>query len=193
MGFEPARRMRRLPPQFFAGLVARANARAAAGRPVINLGQGNPDLPTPRYIVEALLAAGPDPRFHRYIGFRGLDTLKQAAAGWYRRRFGVELDPVREVAILIGTKVGLQEIALTLLNPGDRAVVPDPGYPDYWSGIALAGGELTPWRLEAARGFVPDLAALPAGARLVFVNSPQNPTGRLLPPAFYHGLIDRAR
>ncbi|MFO7171780.1 MAG: aminotransferase class I/II-fold pyridoxal phosphate-dependent enzyme [Bacillota bacterium] len=186
MPFRPSSRLQALPSHFFARIVRTAREMAAAGHDVINLGQGNPDLPTPPHIVERLVAAARDPRTHGYSPFDGLPELKEAIAAWYRRRFGVEVDPHREVAILIGAKVGLQEISLCLLEPGDVALVPDPGYPDYWSGIALAGARLHPLPLRPENGFVPDFAEVPPAVaekvRLVFLNSPANPTGAVYPP-----------
>ncbi|MCL6636673.1 MAG: pyridoxal phosphate-dependent aminotransferase [Alicyclobacillus sp.] len=176
-----AQRMDRLPKQFFAHLVQRVNERIAQGRDVINLGQGNPDLPTPPHIVEALRTAALDPRTHRYPPFTGLPALKEAAAAFYAREYGVELDPEREVAVLFGGKTGLVEISEIYLNPGDVALVPDPGYPDYWSGVALAGGTLATYPLTAAHQFLPDFAGISESvwerAKLLFLNYPNNPTG----------------
>lgn len=190
---EPARRIGRLPQQFFADLVELAEERAAQGRPVINLGQGNPDQPTPPHIVDALKTASEDARLHRYIAFSGLDELKTALTDWYRIRHQVTLNPQTEVAILIGSKVGLGEISLAVLNPGDRVLVSDPGYPDYRSGIALAGGELKPLPLRAENGFAPDPDDFDKSARLAFLNFPNNPTGRLISPETLQVLVDRAR
>jgi aminotransferase len=191
--FTPADRLRALPNQFFAGLVAATEARIRAGHDVINLGQGNPVDPTPPHIVQALQDAAADPRYHRYISFRGLHRLKEQAARWWEDRHGVVLDPDREIAILIGVKVGLAEVALATLNPGDVAAVPDPGYPDYWSGIALAGARRISLRLPAARGFRPAWEELPATVRLVFLNYPHNPTGQVGEPALFAEAVEFAR
>ncbi|MDA8192841.1 MAG: aminotransferase class I/II-fold pyridoxal phosphate-dependent enzyme [Thermaerobacter sp.] len=192
MIIQPAERITGLPEQMFARLVQQVEARRHQGLDVINLGQGNPDQPTPDRIVRALQAAAENPRYHRYIPFSGLAELKQAVAAWYQARHGVTLDPDREVAILIGSKIGLQELALCLLNPGDVALVPDPGYPDYWSGIRLAQGTMLPLRLKADMNFLPDLDEWHPQARLAFVNYPNNPTGRLAPPGFYDDAIRQA-
>lgn len=192
MTVQAARRIARLPDQMFARLVQQVEARRRQGIEVINLGQGNPDQPTPAHIVTALQSAANDPRLHRYISFKGLDTLKRTVGQWYQAKHGVILDPEREIAILIGSKIGLQEISLCLLNPGDVAMVPDPGYPDYWSGIQLAGGKMVPWRLHPDNNFLPDLSEWHADARLAFVNYPNNPTGRIAPEAFYTDLIRQA-
>lgn len=190
-----ADRMNRLPKQFFASLVARVNARAQAGHDVINLGQGNPDLPTPPHIVEALRHAALDSRTHKYPPFRGLPQLKQAVADFYNRTYQVSIDPETEVAVLFGGKAGLVELSEIYLNPGDLALVPDPGYPDYWSGIALAGGKTLTFPLLAENGFLPNLDDIPTDAwdeaKLMFINYPNNPTGAVANPAFYEKLVER--
>lgn len=190
---KPANRLERLPNQLFAGLMQQVEKKRQQGIDVINLGQGNPDQPTPDHIVEALREAAGNPQYQRYISFRGLTSLKEAVAEWYWTRHQVRLDPSREIAILIGSKIGLEELSLALVNPGDQVLAPDPGYPDYLSGIALAGGEMVPWALEAANQFLPALDIdWPERTRLAFVNYPNNPTGRLAPAAFYDALIARA-
>lgn len=178
MALQLANRISRLPPQFFAALVAEAASRQRAGQSIINLGQGNPVDPTPPAIVEALAAAAADPRHHQYGSFRGLDAFKAAGSRWWRRRYGVELDPEREIAVVIGVKVALAELTLLTANEGDGVLVPDPGYPDYDAGIALAGARRLPYVLGRDRGYQPDFDALPT-ARLMFLNYPHNPTGAL--------------
>ncbi len=194
---EPARRLQTLPEQFFAALVAKANARAAMGRDIINLGQGNPDLPTPPHIVDAMQKAAEKPLYHKYSPFRGYAFLKEAVARRYREDYGVELDPEKEVAILFGGKVGLVEISPCLLNPGDVCLVPDPGYPDYWSGVALAQGEMAFMPLTAENRFLPDYAALDPEtlrkAKLMFLNYPNNPTAAVATPEFYRETVAFAR
>ncbi len=189
---QPAYRMARLPAQFFSGLAALAQDLAAQGRTVINLGQGNPDQPTPPHIIRAMHKAVDNPRYQRYIPFTGLPELKQAVARWYQERHGVALDWENDVAILVGSKIGLQEISLALLNPGDKALVPDPGYPDYLSGIRLAGAQAVPWALNTESGLA-DVEALNASIRLAFLNYPGNPTGKLAPASFFDALIARAQ
>jgi aminotransferase len=190
--FVPARRMARLPEQFFADLVARTEARKAAGHDVINLGQGNPIDPTPDHIVSRLAEAARDPRYHRYIPFNGLAALKEAGARWWETHHGVHLDPEREVAVVIGVKVALVELALITVNPGDVAVVPDPGYPDYWSGIALAGGRRVGLPVVVGDDSTPDFTEAPPDARLVYLNFPHNPTGRMAGPADFRRAVDYA-
>lgn len=189
---KPADRITRLPTQLFSRLISLVDETRNQGIDVINLGQGNPDQPTPEHIVQALKDSSMDPRFHRYISFAGLPELKQAVADWYKRRHGVIVDPGREVAILIGSKIGLEEISLCLLDPGDVAIAPDPGYPDYLSGIHLAGATLHPLPLQATLNFLPDLGDWHPKAKLAFVNYPNNPTGRIAPASFYDELIQTA-
>jgi aminotransferase len=190
---EPAERMKRLPTQFFASLVERVNRRIAAGHDVINLGQGNPDLPTPPHIVAKLQEAATNPSFHRYPPFSGFPFLKEAIARRYREDYGVTLDPETEVAILFGGKTGLVEISQCLLNPGDVCLVPDPGYPDYWSGVALSGADMVMMPLRASNGFLPDYTELSPNdvnrAKLMFVNYPNNPTSVCAPADFYEETI----
>ncbi|GIQ65724.1 transaminase MtnE [Paenibacillus cisolokensis] len=194
--FEPAGRIKGLPKQFFAALVGKANAQAAKGRDVINLGQGNPDQPTPAHIVAKLKEAADNPLYHRYPPFSGYRFLKEAIAFRYKEDYNVELDPDTEVAILFGGKTGLIEISQCLLDPGDICLVPDPGYPDYWSGVALAGAEMRFMPLRKENGFLPDYAAVPAAdanrAKLMFLNYPNNPTGAIADPAFYADTVEFA-
>jgi aminotransferase len=189
----PANRIQMLPEQFFAKLVAKANARAATGRDVINLGQGNPDQPTPAAIVESLKQAAENPLYHKYPPFRGFPFLKQAVAQRYKEDYGVDLNPDKEVAILFGGKTGLVELSQCLLNPGDVCLVPDPGYPDYWSGVALAGAEMAYMPLKADNHFLPDYDALSAEqlnlAKLMFLNYPNNPTAATATPEFYKDTV----
>lgn len=192
----PANRMTGLPAQFFAGLVRKANAQTAKGRDVINLGQGNPDRPTPEHIVTALQEAAPNPLYHRYPPFSGYPFLKQAVAQRYKEDYGVDLDPEKEVAILFGGKTGLIEISQCLLNPGDTCLVPDPGYPDYWSGVALAGGHMEYMPLTADNAFLPDYDRVKPDiadkAKLMFINYPNNPTGATADGAFYKKTVEFA-
>jgi aminotransferase len=193
---EPAARLKELPTQFFAGLSARAAARIAEGRDVINLGQGNPDRPTPQPIVERLREAAGNPLYHKYSPFSGFRFLKEAVAKRYEEDYGVKLDPETEVAILFGAKTGLVEISQCLLNPGDACLVPDPGYPDYWSGIALAGARMVFMPLSGDNGFLPDYGALKPedlrSARLMFINYPNNPTGAVADASFYAETVEFA-
>lgn len=193
---EPAQRMKGLPTQFFAALVGKANAQIAKGRDVINLGQGNPDRPTPAHIVAKLQEAAPNPQYHKYPPFSGYAFLKEAIAQRYKEDYGVDLDPGSEVAILFGGKTGLVEISQCLLNPGDVCLVPDPGYPDYWSGVALAGAEMRFMPLTEGNGYLPDFDAVDKDtarrAKLMFMNYPNNPTGAVADSAFYAKAVEFA-
>ncbi|GAB7386722.1 pyridoxal phosphate-dependent aminotransferase [Bacillaceae bacterium] len=190
---EPSAQMKRLPVQFFSTLVGKANRFIEEGYDVINLGQGNPDLPTPPHIVRSLQRAAENPLHHRYSPFSGRRELKEAVCRWYRQEHGVELDPDAEVAILFGAKTGLVEISQTLLDPGDIALVPDPGYPDYWSGIAIAGAEMVPMPLVRENDFLPDFSRITPEqrkrAKLMFLNYPGNPTGACASAAFFDEAI----
>lgn len=197
MKFEESKVLQQLPKQFFASLVAKVNAKVASGADVINLGQGNPDQPTPDFIVKAMQEATADPASHKYSQFRGMPNLKQAAADFYKREYGVELDPEKEVAILGGSKIGLVELPFALLNPGDTMLLPDPGYPDYLSGVALAQVKLALMHLSADNHYLPDYQKLdPATvdqAKLMYLNYPNNPTGAIATPDFYKQTVAFAK
>jgi LL-diaminopimelate aminotransferase len=173
-----ARRIETLPPYLFAEIDRRIAERRAAGVDVISFGVGDPDAPTPPHVVAAAQEAAADPETHRYPSYFGMPEFRRAVAGWYRRRFGVELDPDAEVLPLIGSKEGIAHLAVAFVDPGDAALVPDPGYPVYEVSTLLAGGRPAPVRLEAERGFLPDwdAARVPPGAKLVWLNYPSNPT-----------------
>ncbi len=192
MAFQPADRVSRLPAQFFAALVAEAAARQQAGQRIINLGQGNPVDPTPPAIVAGLARAAAQPEYQRYGSFRGLLALKEAASRWWHRRYGVVLDPAREVAVVIGVKVALAELSLLAANEGDTVLVPDPGYPDYDAGIALAGARRVTYPLTRQAGYQPDFAHMP-DARLLFLNYPHNPTGALATAETLRGAAEWTR
>ncbi|WP_062108072.1 pyridoxal phosphate-dependent aminotransferase [Bacillus niameyensis] len=194
---ELSNKMKKLPKQFFASLVQKVGAAVAEGRDVINLGQGNPDQPTPPHIVKALQQSAENPLSHKYSLFRGLPEFKQAAADFYKREYNVDLDPETEVAILFGTKVGLVELPMAMLNPGDLMLLPDPGYPDYLSGIALAEVQFETMPLKPENGFLPDYDALPdevkERAKLLYINYPNNPTGAVADSAFFEKTVAFAK
>ncbi|GAA4717159.1 pyridoxal phosphate-dependent aminotransferase [Brevibacillus fulvus] len=197
MRIQHASMVDRLPTQFFSTMVAKVNKVIAAGHDVINLGQGNPDLPTPPHIVEELQKQAANPLHHKYPPFQGHRELKAAIAHWYKQEFDVDLDPDEEVAILFGSKTGLVEICQVLLNPGDVALVPDPGYPDYWSGIAVADAKMVLMPLRAGNRFLPDYGELSPEdvdkAKLMFLNYPNNPTAVNAPVEFFEETIRFAR
>lgn len=195
--FEQSETLKRLPKQFFAGLVQKVQYMVNQGHDVINLGQGNPDLPTPQHIVEELKVAVDNPQYHKYSPFRGQDFFKEAIATFYKREFDVDIDPSTEVAILFGTKTGLVEISQCLLNPGDVALMPDPGYPDYMSGIALANAKPVFMPLREENDFLPDYKALQKDqldqAKLMFLNYPNNPTAATASEEFFDETIAIAK
>jgi L-glutamine---4-(methylsulfanyl)-2-oxobutanoate aminotransferase len=190
-------KLKKLPDQFFASLVNKVNKAVNEGRDVINLGQGNPDQPTPAHIVKALQAAAEDPQTHKYSPFRGISELKEAAADYYRTQYGVTVDPQTEVAILFGTKTGLVELPMCLLNEGDLMLLPDPGYPDYLSGAVLANVDYKTFPLKAENNFLPDYKAIPAeqkeAAKLLYLNYPNNPTGATADYAFFEETVKFAK
>jgi LL-diaminopimelate aminotransferase len=173
-----ADRISSLPPYMFAELDRKIEAKRAEGVDVISLGIGDPDQPTPRHIVEALQEAAEDPATHQYPSYWGLPALRKAIAAWYGTRFGVDLDPDTEVLPLIGSKEGIAHLAWAFIDPGDEALVPDPGYPVYAASVALAGGTAVSLPVRPERGFLPDLAdvRVTAGTRMLWLNYPSNPT-----------------
>ncbi|WP_195570862.1 pyridoxal phosphate-dependent aminotransferase [Paenibacillus sp. 1001270B_150601_E10] len=197
LNITPADRMNDLPTQFFAQLVKKCNARIAEGHDVINLGQGNPDLPTPPHIVASMQAAAANPQYHKYSPFTGYRFLKEAIAHRYKEDYNVDLDPDSEVAILFGGKTGLVELSQILLNPGDVCLVPDPGYPDYWSGVVLSGAEMVMMPLTEANHYLPKYEELKEEelrrAKLMFLNYPNNPTAATADSSFYEKTVQFAR
>ncbi|ALS77550.1 LL-diaminopimelate aminotransferase [Planococcus kocurii] len=190
-------RLQNLPTQFFASLVAKTSKAVAEGRDVINLGQGNPDQPTPDHIIKALQTAAADPKTHKYSPFRGISELRQAAANFYKREYGVDIDPDLEVAILAGTKIGLVELPLALLNPQDLLLLPDPGYPDNFSGAPLANIDYELMHLHPENGYLPDFNDLSetvcSRAKLMYLNYPNNPTGAVANKEFFDDTVAFAK
>jgi aminotransferase len=188
-------RLDRLPEQYFVRLLARvAEAAAREGRPVVDLGRGNPDTGPPPHVVEALARAAARPDAHGYSPFRGLPALKEAIAARYRDVYGVQVDPATEVAVLAGTKTALAEVTLATAERGQKVLLPDPGYPDYPSGVALAGAEVHRLALDPAAGFAPDFAHAPgAGVAIAFLNYPSNPCAACAPDGAFEAAVAYAR
>ncbi|MCX6669472.1 MAG: aminotransferase class I/II-fold pyridoxal phosphate-dependent enzyme, partial [Methanothrix sp.] len=192
-----ADRIKHLPPYLFAAIDKAKQEARARGVDVIDLSVGDPDLPTPGHIVEALSRAAKDPSNHQYPSYEGKLAFRKAVADWYHQTFGVSLDPQREVLTLIGSKEGIAHAPMAFINPGDAALVPDPAYPVYRTATAFAGGEPVIMPLLRENRFLPDLEAIdPAAAKkakLLFLNYPNNPIGALADKAFFRKLIDFAR
>lgn len=193
----PARRLEQIPPYPFAELEARRDALKAQGVDVIDLGIGDPDLPTPPHVVEALAEAARDPATHRYPAYAGAPEFRRAVAEWFAERFGVALDPAREVLALIGSKEGIAHAIWAFVDPGDVVLVPDPAYPVYRVQTLLAGGTPYVLPLRPERGFLPDLAAVPEEvarrAKLLWLNYPNNPTGATVDLGFFEEVVAFAR
>ena len=194
---DPSRRLEAIPPYMFAELERRVREKRDAGIDVISLGIGDPDQPTYPHIVEAMQAAVADPANQNYPSNRGRQEFRQAFTGFYRGRFGVEIDPESEVIPAIGAKECIYNLCFAFLDPGDAALAADPGYPVYTGGPTLAGAEPILMPLLPELGFVPDLEAIPAQAleraRLLFINYPNNPTGAVVPEGFFERVIELAR
>jgi aminotransferase len=188
----PPARLGALPEQFFTTiLAAAARARAQPGAPFIDLGRGNPDLPPPPHAIEALREAAlhtETPVVHGYPPFQGHQELRQAIADRYAADHGVRLDPEREVAVIPGTKTGIMLACLATAEPGDPILLPDPGYPDYLSGAALAGAPVLALRLDPTAHFQPDFETAPSAA-LAVLNYPSNPTAALERPGTFEAAV----
>ena len=196
-GYTQSQRLQGLPPYLFAELDRTKQEQVKKGVDVISFGIGDPDLPTPPHIIQALSAAAADPKNHQYPSYEGMLTFRKAAADWYRTRFGVSLDPATEVLTLIGSKEGIGHLPLAFVNPGDVVLVPDPAYPVYQAGTLFAGGETYCMPLTPARDFLPDLGAIPAEvakrAKILWLNYPNNPTGAVAPREFLAEAVAFAR
>jgi LL-diaminopimelate aminotransferase len=194
---ELAKRIEKLPPYLFAEISKKIAEKRAQGVDVISFGIGDPDLPTPDYILDSMIEASRDPANHRYPESEGLPELHEAIARWYDRRFGVELNPATEVLPLIGSKEGIGHIALCFIDAGDVALVPDPGYPVYGVGTLLAGGELYFLPLTEENEFLPDLDAVPDDvarrAKVLWLNYPNNPTGAVADMEFFERAVAFAK
>ncbi len=192
-----ARRITDLPPYPFAALGRVVAQLTATGMDVIRLDIGSPDLPPNQAILEALQQSALRPDRHGYGGYFGTKEFRQAVATYYRERFHVEVNPDTEVVPLIGSKEGIANIATAWLDPGDVALVPDPGYPTYSMGPVMAGAEYHSMPLLEKNGFLPDLSAVPTEvlgkARLMWLNYPNNPTGAIATDEFLRESIEFCR
>ncbi len=188
-----ARRLDKIPPYLFVEINRKIAEKKASGVDIISFAIGDPDLPTPEHIVKKLISAAQDPVNHRYPETFGLPELCQAIAGWYQQRFNVSLDWEKEVLPLIGSKEGIGHMSFCLLDPGDIALVPDPGYPVYSVSSLLAGAEVHYMTLREENGFLPDLDAIPGKilkkARVLWICYPNNPTGAVAGPEFFEKVV----
>ena len=190
-------RLKALPPYLFAEIDRKKKAAIAAGRPVINLGVGDPDTPTPRFIIEAMQRAVEDPATHQYALDRGDARFRETIARWFQKRFGVRLDPATEILPAQGSKETLSHLPLAVMDPGDVGLSPDPGYPVYNSSIQFAGGTVVRFPITADRHYLPDLAAFDpkalGRAKIIYLNYPNNPTAAAAPLGFYEEAVAWAR
>ncbi|HWQ69131.1 MAG TPA: LL-diaminopimelate aminotransferase [Patescibacteria group bacterium] len=195
--FSVAQRLSKLPPYLFAEIDRLKQDAIRRGMDIINLGVGDPDLPTPSHIIARMQQASADSRNHQYPSYEGMLSFRQAVADWYSKRFGVTLDPQTEVLSLIGSKEGIGHIPLAFIDPGDVVLVPDPGYPVYQAGTVFADGIPYFMPLTRERSFLPDLEAIPSEvlkkARIMFLNYPNNPTAAVASGAFFAEAVAFAR
>lgn len=197
MPFKYADRLEVLPQYLFAELDRIKSEQIAKGKNIIDLGVGDPDLPTTPEIVDALRSAAQDPANHIYPSYSGMDRFREVAAEWFYGRFGVRLDHKKEVLSLIGSKEGIAHFPLAFVNPGDVVLYTEPGYPVYFASTVFAGGTPYALPLTEENHFLPQLDRIPAEilkkAKLLFINYPNNPTSSTADGAFFKNVIDFAR
>lgn len=193
---EKAERLEKLPPYLFKEIDRKKEEVIAKGVDIIDLGVGDPDLPTPDLIIDVMRRAAGDPANHRYPSYSGMDDFKFAVADWYKDRFGIELDPGKEVLSLMGSKDGIAHLPLAFINRGDISLVPSPAYPVYNIATMFAGGESFFLPLRSENNFLPDLDSIPheiAGrAKLLFINYPNNPTAAVADIDFFNRVVEFA-
>jgi LL-diaminopimelate aminotransferase len=197
MRIEKAKRIEQIPPYLFAEIDKKRQEMRQKGVDLIDLGIGDPDLPTPKLIIERLKTAAENPKNHRYPSYEGMLEFRTAVAQWYERRFGVKLDPKTEVLSLIGSKEGIAHIPLAFVNPGDYVLVPTPGYPVYRVSTLFAGGIPYFLPLRKENGFLPKFSEIPKEvaekAKLLFINYPNNPTSAIAERSFFEEVVAFAR
>ena len=195
--FKLSKKLQTLPPYLFLEIDKAKRQARAQGRDIIDLGIGDPDQPTPKHIIEALYQAAQDTANHRYALDQGLPVLRRSIAGWYKRRFNIDLDPDTEILPLIGSKEGIAHFPLAFLNQGDYSLVPDPCYPPYKGGTILAGGKPYLLPLLESNAFLPDLKKIPPGIRrrskIMYINYPNNPTAATAEKDFYKEVVEFAK
>ena len=196
MTIEKADRIKNLPPYLFAKIDQMKEDVKQTGADIIDLGVGDPDLPTPPHIITALQDAAKDPKNHRYPSYTGMIEFRDAVSKWYQKRFKVSLDPHREVISLIGSKEGIAHIPLAFINPDDVVLIPDPGYPVYKTATLFAGGISHAMPLLKENHFLPDFSKNPEEtfnqAKLMFLNYPNNPTAAVADRSFFEKAVQLA-
>lgn len=196
LSIKKSKRINELPPYLFAEIDLRKRAALARGVDLIDLGIGDPDIPTPSVVVEKLLEGASKPVNHRYPNSSGMLEFRQAVANWYKNRFNVKLDPGNEVVSLIGSKEGIGNMAVAFVDPGDLVLVASPCYPVYHIGTAFNGGKNYFLPLKKENEFLPDLEAIPAEvakqAKLLWINYPNNPTAAVADKSFFERVIEFA-
>lgn len=196
---EFSQRLKALPPYIFAKIDKIKQEEMAKGRKLIALGIGDPDLPTPDFVIERLYAAAKNPENHQYPSYWGMIQYRKAVAKWYAKRFDVSLDPAKEVVTLIGSKEGIAHLPLAFLNPGEAILVPDPGYPVYATATSFAGGIPLFFKLKAENGFLPDFNELEKlmksgpKVKMIFLNYPNNPTSATASLEFFSEMVKFAK
>jgi alanine-synthesizing transaminase len=190
-------RMRRLPPYVFAQVNALKMERRRAGEDVIDLGMGNPDMPTPKHIIDKLIEAARKSHNHRYSASRGITKLRHAISDWYRRRYDVDIDPESEAVVTIGAKEGLSHLVLALIGPGDAVLVPNPTYPIHPYSVIIAGGDLRSVPIGPDRNFLEDLETAIKQTwprpKMLIISFPHNPTTAVVDIGFFRKIVDFAK
>jgi LL-diaminopimelate aminotransferase len=195
MRIEQSDRLKRIPPYLFAGIESKVAQMRARGEEIYDLSIGDPDLATPREIVKVLQSAMADKENQGYSSSRGEPFFREAVADWYAKRFGVKVDASQEICALIGSKEGLANISNALVNPGEKIIVPDPGYPVYSNGATfLSGAKAITIPLIEENGFLPEISKIDhSGAKMMYLNYPNNPTGAVANKGFLKEVVDFAR
>jgi len=190
-------RMRRLPPYVFAQVNELKMKLRREGKDIVDLGMGNPDLPTPQHIIDKLLEAAQKPHNHRYSASRGITKLREAIADWYGRRYDVDIDPDTEAVVTIGAKEGLSHLVLSLISPGDVVFAPNPTYPIHPYSVIIAGGDLRSIPIEKGRDFFEDLKVATKQTwpqpKMLIISYPHNPTTEVVDLDFFQKVCDFAK
>ncbi len=192
-----SKRLEKLPPYPFVEIDKKKKKAIEEGKDIISFGVGDPDLPTPSHIIEAAQKALANPKHHQYPFGAGLKNFREAVSNWYKKRFNVLLDPDTEIHSCIGSKDGLSHLHFAFINRGDTVLIPSPGYPVYKTSTIFTDGEPYYLPLKKENGFLPDLNAVAekilSQAKILFVNSPNNPTASVATTAYFKGLIALAK